>query len=111
MKKYESPKIEFQLIRLNEQIAKTCWGHHGTDTLLWYDSPGSGYISFKIADGSCAFNPIEITYKGFPEDTDFAAVESEFRKTVKASGGDQGNPFKGEGTVVIPGPTPPPSFS
>ena len=32
---YEKPKMEFVNVQNENKIANTCWGYHGTDTLLY----------------------------------------------------------------------------
>lgn len=51
--KYESPKFDFQELRLMERVADTCWGfHYG-----WYDPDGTGPLPAERIDlaafGSC----------------------------------------------------------
>lgn len=53
MKEYESPKFEFQEMKLTEQIADTCWGYkYG-----WYDIDGDGILdqgeTIRLDWGSC----------------------------------------------------------
>lgn len=107
MKKYESPKVEFESIRLNEKIANTCWGHHGKGTQLFYDVKGAGYIGFYITGGSCEFGEgkISVNYYNIPEKNKDNAYK-EFYKAVINSGGDTGNNYNGEGTVIKPNPDP-----
>ena len=39
-KKYESPKVDFQQMKLLERVADTCWGY----AYAWYDADGNGKI-------------------------------------------------------------------
>lgn len=54
MKRYESPKFEFQEMKLTEQVADTCWGYkYG-----WYDVDGDkvfddGEAKIQLDWGSC----------------------------------------------------------
>lgn len=38
--KYESPKVEFQEMRLLERVADTCWGY----AYAWYDADKDGIL-------------------------------------------------------------------
>lgn len=107
MKKYESPNINFKSIKINEKIANTCWGYHSSSKELYYDYKGTGYIGFYITDNSCSFSSDKITVKYYnvPEDEQTKAY-NEFYNAVINSGGESGNPFKGEGTVIFPDPDP-----
>ena len=42
-KKYESPKVDFQQMKLLERVADTCWGY----AYAWYDADGNGKIEGK----------------------------------------------------------------
>ena len=107
MKKYESPKVEFQKIRLNEKIANTCWGYHSSSKELYYDYKGTGYIGFYITGSSCEFGgeKIRVNYYNIPLEEQSKAY-NEFYQAVINSGGSSGNPFKGEGSVIFPDPDP-----
>lgn len=107
MKQYESPKIEFQSIKLNEKIANTCWGYHSNSKELYYDVKGSGYIGFYITSASCEFGAkkIQVEYYNVPDDNKGNAY-NEFYNAVINSGGANGNPYKGQGTVIKPDPDP-----
>lgn len=37
---YESPKFEFEELRLSERVADKCWGY----AYAWYDADGNGSI-------------------------------------------------------------------
>lgn len=39
-KKYESPKFEFEELKLSERVADKCWGY----AYAWYDADGDGNI-------------------------------------------------------------------
>lgn len=39
-KRYESPKVYFQQMKLLERVADTCWGY----AYAWYDVDGNGKI-------------------------------------------------------------------
>ena len=103
-KTYEKPKMKFVSLRNEEAIANTCWGYHGTDTVLYCDIPGEGYFSFQIAGGSYKLNAINIRYydgegngKEYTQDQ-YNALMS----ILNSAGGESGNPYKGEGTTIIP---------
>ena len=51
LERYEKPAMKFVSLMSEEAVANTCWGYHGTDTLLYCDIPGEGYFSFQIASG------------------------------------------------------------
>ena len=102
--KYESPRMTFEEVAASEAVANTCWGYHGTDTKLYADLEGKGYASFQIGGGSCTLNLIHVTYY---EDTETyseatPAQQAELETILRKSGGESGNPYSGEGSVVIP---------
>lgn len=105
MKKYEKPTMTFVAVRNEEQVANTCWGHHGTGTVLYCDLPGQGYCSFQIAAGSCTLNMINVTYyDGLGNQSPATADQiSQLTGILMSAGGESGNPFRGEGTTVIEG--------
>ena len=49
-KRYESPKVYFQQMKLLERVADTCWGY----AYAWYDADGNGKIEggHKVSLGS-----------------------------------------------------------
>lgn len=107
--KYEKPKMKFVALRNEETVANTCWGYHGTDTKLYWDIPGEGYLSFQIASGSCSIGEhgegvINVQYYTDEENYSGASSEqiSQLVAALMQSGGESGNPYKGEGTTVIP---------
>lgn len=115
-KNYEKPELKFVSLRNEETVAATCWGHHGSDTVLYCDIPGEGYCSFQIGGGSCTLNLINVWYYSdqngdgeitsdeheLANDDQVAALEA----VLKAAGGESGNPFKGEGSTVVEKPDP-----
>ena len=98
---YKSPEIKFESFQLKEEIANTCWGGHGNSMTWYYDISGEGYVSFQIGGGSCTLNLSNITYHDKSGNTSPVTVGSamynELAKALKDSGGESGNPFKGEG--------------
>ena len=101
---YEKPILKFTPLQNKEDIAETCWGNHGNG-YKYYDTAGSGYVAFGIADGSCTaaggalqmlyYESItdaepEQIYEGDPRYTET------YNKIMAASGGSYGQPFKGE---------------
>ncbi len=111
--KYEKPAMEFVELRSKEAVANTCWGYHGTDNLLYCDIPGEGYVSFQIMEGSCTLNLINVMYYSdeHPGGTDATQDQIKILDNIlRASGGESGNPYAGEGTTVIPD-NPSPSWS
>ena len=101
---YEKPMLKFASLRNEDAVANTCWGYHGTDTLLYCDIPGEGYFSFQIAGGSCKLNAINIIY--YDSEGNQSAYTSEqeaaLMSVLKQAGGESGNPYKGEGSTIIP---------
>ncbi len=60
-KEYESPKFEFEELKLSERVADTCWGY----AYAWYDADGDGNIdggekvelqSIGLGAGGCQGN-------------------------------------------------------
>lgn len=115
MEMYEKPALKFVSVRNEEKIANTCWGYHGTGTLLYCDITGKGFVSFQIGAGSCALNLINVQYYGgdtnndgkiTQNDTPVQATDEqkqELYDILEKAGGNQGSNFKGEGTIVFPG--------
>lgn len=105
--RYEKPAVKFVSLRNEETVANTCWGYHGSDTVLYCDIPGEGYCSFKIGGGNCSLNLTEVYYYENSDSDGTAIFDGDSRYTtlvtiLKNSGGNQGNPYSGEGSVVIP---------
>lgn len=102
--KYEKPAMKFVEMRNEEAVANTCWGYHGTDTLLYCDVSGEGYFSFQIAAGACKLNAINITYyNGEGKKEQYTDEQyTELVGILESAGGESGNPYKGEGTTIIP---------
>lgn len=104
MERYEKPAMKFVSLRSEEAVANTCWGYHGTGTLLYCDIPGEGYCSFQIGGGSCTLNLVNVIYydseqKASPATSEQLAI---LDSILRNSGGESGNPYKGEGSTVIP---------
>lgn len=104
---YEKPMLKFASLRNEDAVANTCWGYHGTDTLLYCDIPGEGYVSFQIGAGSCSLNLINVTYYKNENDSGIKIVDGDSRydaleKILIDTGGESGNPYKGEGSTIIP---------
>ena len=132
-KTYERPMLKNVSLRNEEAVANTCWGHHcGTTAeeqangqVLYTDLKGDGWASFKIGGGSCTLNLIQVRYHSgkerecwgndglhdinCPGVADATADQiAELTATLKAAGGESGNPYKGEGSVtIIPDPEKP----
>lgn len=104
MERYEKPAMKFISLRSEEAVANTCWGYHGTETLLYCDIPGEGYCSFQIGGGSCTLNLVNVTYYDSEKNPTPATSEqlAILDSILKKSGGESGNPYKGEGSTVIP---------
>lgn len=101
---YEKPKMHFVPLRNDEKIANKCWGNHGTG-YEYYDTHGSGFVGFTIANGSCTTeDQLQVVfykdkndktgtpvYPGNPQYDEF------YQALLDASeGGSYGQPFKGE---------------
>ena len=101
---YEKPMLKFASLRNEDTVANTCWGYHGTDTKLYCDIPGEGYFSFQIAGGSCTLNAINFIY--YDSEGNQSAYTDEQKATLLSiledAGGESGNPYKGEGSTIIP---------
>lgn len=116
IKNYEKPRLTFVSLRDEKSVANTCWGGNiEAQNLTWYyDTKGKGYVSFKIGGGKCKLNLINVTYyeekggNGVSLNKNDAKYQ-ELWQALASSGGDQGNPFKGEG-VDFPN-TPDPKWS
>ena len=105
MTKYEKPSLKFVELRNEEAVANTCWGYHGKDTELYCDIPGEGYVSFQIGGDSCTLNLIKVYYyDGNGNKSNATATQiADLDAILRASGGESGNPYSGEGSTVIPG--------
>lgn len=111
-KKYEKPRIEFHDLQLKEEIANTCWGGHiggNKGGLTWYyNTKGEGYVSFQIKEGNCALNLVNVTF--YHKNGTVGSITqdqiNELNAALAASGGDDGNPFKGEGVNFPNKPNP-----
>lgn len=107
--RYEKPAVKFVSLRNEEAVANTCWGYHGTETNLYCDIPGEGYCSFQISAGSCALNLTEVYYYKNSDDSAGTPIfdgdprYDALKAILDASGGSNGNPYKGENITVIPG--------
>lgn len=62
MERYEKPELKFVALRNEENVANTCWGHHGSGTRLYCDLEGEGWASFQIGGKSCELNLINVLY-------------------------------------------------
>lgn len=101
---YEKPTMTFVSLRSEDAVANTCWGYHGTNTVLYCDIPGEGYMSFQIGGAECSLDLINVRYhdgdgNSFDATGDQTAI---LDGILRASGGASGNPYKGEGSIVIP---------
>lgn len=115
---YEKPKMKFVFLRNEEAVANTCWGHHSSGKTLYCDLPGTGFASFQIANGSCSLNLIHVMYYGQDTDQDGSITSNDtpvpaneaqiaqLKSILEQAGGNSGNPFNGEGTIVTEKPQP-----
>ena len=104
MNNYEKPKLIFSDVRLNENIADTCWGlseGHNHNVTRYYDVDGPGYVSFNvIGSGKCAnpnaYNIFYYEYEGADsKKVDGSAYETELERALSMKGGSDGQPYKG----------------
>ena len=114
IKNYEKPRLTFVSLRDEKSVANTCWGGHGNRLTWYYDTKGKGYVSFQIGGGKCTLNLSNVIYyeekgeKGTPLNKNDVKYQ-ELYAALESSGGESGNPFKGEG-VDFPN-TPDPKWS
>lgn len=107
---YEKPSMQFVSLRNEETVADTCWGHHGTNTRMYCDVSGEGFLSFRIADGSCTLNIIDVLYHKGHDDKEGTSLTSaidpdgkmyaELEAILRKAGGESGNPYKGDDIEV-----------
>lgn len=126
MKKYEEPKIEFCELVPDRAIANTCWGYHDGSNVwgedpenikadqLYCDIPGPGYVGFNITGGNCNFTDKTISWtyytfndkgEAYPAKAPSGTYE-QFKNIIERAGGNKGQPFAGEGSIVKPDPSP-----
>lgn len=130
MRKYIKPEINFERTVLKKDIANTCWGYHDNSGVhgedlnnqypdkMYCDIPGTGFVGFNITDKKCNFsdNTISWTYYEWDEHKNKVAKKAPtgtyqtFKGIIEAAGGNKGQPFDGEGIIVIPD-DPKPSWS
>lgn len=118
---YEKPKMKFVSTRNEEAVADTCWGHHNKGTTLYYDTEGLGYVSFKIASGSCALNLTDVKYHAnhnsngncSEECTELSKTDPKtnevyttLEKALKDAGGNAGQNFNGSSAYISESPKP-----
>lgn len=111
-KTYKKPNLKFVSMRNEETVANTCWGGHGNSMTWYYDTKGDGYVSFQIGGGKCTLDLSNITYYNGKGEviTNDGSRDAELEAALKKSGGESGNPFKGEGVDFLPN-NPDPSWS
>ncbi len=109
---YVSPKMDFEEVMVDNAVANICWGHHASGSTLYadYNGKGGGYASFRIENGSCDLNLIDVMYYTAEEPNGRDATSDEkaslYDYLVK-KGGNKGQSFAGEGssvTIDTPGP-------
>lgn len=101
---YEKPMLKFASLRNEETVAATCWGYGGTDTKLFCDIPGEGYVSFQIGNKKCSLDLINVIYYDGDGNTS-NANQNQIRileDILRKSGGESGNNYSGEGSTVLP---------
>lgn len=107
---YEKPHVKYVSLQNEAKIANTCWGHHSSGQELYYDTEGPGFIGFKIANGSCDLNLINVVYytgkDAFGNPTGGTALSEtdpryfELIDALAGAGGNAGNPYHGMGSVI-----------
>ena len=106
-KTYEKPQMKLISLKADKTVANTCWGHHASGQVLYADIPGLGYCSFQIQNGHCTLNLTNVKYITKEGTTDATADQIKALDSVlRSSGGESGNPYAGEGTVVKIDPDP-----
>ena len=98
---YEKPKMTFVSLQNRENVAEKCWGNHSTG-YKYYDTVGSGYVAFTLANNSCSAEDKLLMY--FYEDKNDKEPEEIFRGDPRYDeiygkvtvGGNYGSSFKGE---------------
>lgn len=103
-KQYEKPFMKMVPLRSNESVANTCWGNHGPETQRYWDIEGKGYVSFYCSGGDCGLTEQTLVvyyYDKKDDDTPElmapgSTLHSKVFNKLWSSGGDSGNPFKGE---------------
>ena len=102
-KTYEKPALKFVSLRNEEAVANTCWGGHGEKTTWYYNTSGTGYVSFQISGGRCTLSLTNVTYYDGQGNQSYLysgdTLYTELYNALLKSGGESGNPFKGEGTT------------
>lgn len=101
MKNYQSPEIEFQDMQLKEDIANVCWGGHSYARTWYYDTEGTGYVSFQISGGSCDLNLANVMFYENNNATPVPVTQGtekydELYQAALKSQGNSGQSFKGE---------------
>ncbi|MCC3869645.1 hypothetical protein [Terrisporobacter mayombei] len=103
-KKYECPKIAFEKIQPAESIAKTCWGNHGTNRVMYFDVKNAGWVEFTVAGAdACKLDSVaDITIVKYHN---VNITQQEVYNQLINAGGANGNPWNGNGfSEVGPGP-------
>ena len=102
--RYEKPAVKFVSLRNEEAVAKTCWGYGGTDTVLYCDIPGEGYVSFQIGNKKCGLDLVNVYYYDSTGNQSIATSDQIkiLDQILRGSGGESGNNYDGEGSIVIP---------
>lgn len=108
---YEKPSLKFVSVRNEESVADTCWGGHGNRETWYYDTEGAGYVSFQIGGDKCHLSLDQVTYYTDKNDsgtplTEGSAKYIELQNALVTSGGESGNPFKGQGAEFPTDPNP-----
>lgn len=100
---YEKPSLRFVSLRSREAVANTCWGNAGKGVTYFYNTQGTGYVSFQIGGGSCTLSLINVTYYDSDNNPSSLAESDpryqELYKALKSAGGESGNRFQGEGNI------------
>ncbi len=70
---YEKPSMKFVELRNREAVANPCWNKGDTSTVYYYDSPGTGFISFTVTSSNCSLNDLNINYHDVPVENQAAS--------------------------------------
>ena len=101
MKKYCSPEVKFEQIKLDKAIADKCWAWANNspddEDKCYYNTPGKGYIQFKVTGSDCSDKAnLSVVITGYFDGAD-SSVDKDFNDwwTKKVPNGD--SDFKGTG--------------
>ena len=103
MKLYKSPKVIFEKINLNKDIAAVCWGYssNGKGGNLFYNTPGTGWVNFTLTSKTNCKDTNSVTYSilGYPNvpDEKQEQAKADFEKWWNEQVSNGHSNFEGEG--------------